>query len=82
MRIFVSNLNVMTTARHLSGLFFEFGRVISAKIICDRFTGQSLGYGYVEMDRVPGINAIEKLDNMNFMARYIHTDEAGSVNFI
>ena len=74
MQIFVSNLNVMTTTKHLANLFFEFGRVISAKVICDRSTGQSLGYGYVEMDHVSGANAIQKLDNMNFMARYINTD--------
>ena len=72
----------MTTAKHLSGLFFEFGKVISVTITRDHLTGKSLGYGYVEMDRVPGKNAIEKLNNMNFMARYIHTDEAGSVNFL
>lgn len=65
----------MTTARHLSGLFFEFGRVISAKIIRDNSTGRSLGYGYVEMDYIPGATAIEKLDNMNFMARYLDINQ-------
>lgn len=78
MQIFVGNLNIMTTAKHLSNLFFEFGRVISAKIISDDRTGLSLGYGYVEMDYIPGASAIEKLDNMHFMARYIHINEVPS----
>jgi RNA recognition motif-containing protein len=81
MQIFVGNLNVMTTAKHLSNLFFEFGRVISARIISDDHTGQSLGYGYVEMERVAGASAIERLDNMNFMAHYIHINEAGHASF-
>jgi RNA recognition motif-containing protein len=71
----------MTTAKHLSNLFFEFGRVISAKIISDDRTGLSLGYGYVEMDYIPGASAIEKLDNMHFMARYICINEMKPSSF-
>jgi RNA recognition motif-containing protein len=52
--------------------------VISAKIISDDHTGLSLGYGYVEMDYIPGTSAIEKLDNMHFMAHYIHINEVPS----
>jgi len=80
MQIFVGNLNVMTTAKHLVNLFFEFGRVISAKIMSDDHTGQSLGYGFVEMERVPGASAIEKLNNMHFMTSYIRITEVASNN--
>jgi len=65
----------MTTAKHLSGLFFEFGKVISVTITRDHLTGKSLGYGYVEMDGIPGKTAIRKLDNMNFMTRFLNINE-------
>ena len=76
MRIFISNLNVMTTSRHLTNLFFEFGRVISAKVVSDDNTGLSLGYGFVEMDRRTGEKAIRKLDSLYFMARHLFIKEA------
>ncbi len=75
MKIFVGNLSIMTTAKHLSALFIEFGKVFSVTITHDHPTGKSLGYGYVEMDAVPGKTAIRKLDNMNFMTRYLSINE-------
>ena len=49
MNIFVSNINYATKEHELQDLFSEFGEVSSAKIITDRETGRSRGFGFVEM---------------------------------
>ncbi|HEX4375124.1 MAG TPA: RNA-binding protein [Puia sp.] len=47
--MFVSNLSFHTTDDDLRNLFKEFGEVSSAKVITDRETGRSRGFGFVEM---------------------------------
>jgi RNA recognition motif-containing protein len=49
MNMFVSNLSFHTTDDDLRNLFKEFGEVSSAKVITDRETGRSRGFGFVEM---------------------------------
>lgn len=67
MNIFVGNLSIQTTENQLRDAFAEFGRVDTAKIIIDRYTNQSRGFGFVEMpDSVEANAAIEKL-NSSFM---------------
>lgn len=50
MNIFVAKLNFDTHEEDLRAAFEEFGEVSSAKIIFDKFTGKSKGFGFVEMD--------------------------------
>ena len=50
MNIYVSNLNYRTGDQELEQLFAEYGTVSSARIIKDRETGRSRGFGFVEMD--------------------------------
>ncbi|MBL7723820.1 MAG: RNA-binding protein [Chitinophagaceae bacterium] len=50
MNMYVSNLSFHTTDADLKKLFEEFGAVSSAKVITDRETGRSRGFGFVEMD--------------------------------
>lgn len=75
MTIYISNLSIMTTAIHLSNLFVEFGRVLSAKISIDK-TGHSMGFGYIVMDEQSGRSAINGLNSLNFMNHYIEVSEA------
>ena len=49
MNMYVSNLSYHTTEENLRELFEEFGTVSSAKVITDRETGRSRGFGFVEM---------------------------------
>jgi RNA recognition motif-containing protein len=75
MRIFVGNLSDLATANHLSNLFVKFGAVLSVYIMEDDTSGHSLGYGFVEMDNVPGAMAIAELDSCRFMNRYMDVNE-------
>jgi RNA recognition motif-containing protein len=49
MNIFVARLNFKTGHEELEKAFTQYGEVTSAKIISDRDTGRSKGYGFVEM---------------------------------
>ena len=49
MNIYVGNLSFQTTEEELEGAFAAHGEVQSARIITDRYTGQSRGFGFVEM---------------------------------
>ncbi len=67
MNIFVSNINYRTQNESLFQLFAEFGEVTSARIITDRETGRSRGFGFVEMSNdAEGQAAIEALDGKEF----------------
>lgn len=63
MNIFVSNLGFNVESNELQDLFSAFGEVVSAKIITDRETNKSRGFGFVEMaDDTAGNEAISKLN--------------------
>ena len=50
MNIFIAGLNYNMSEAELGELFAEYGEVVSVKIIMDRETGRSKGYGFVDMD--------------------------------
>ena len=77
MNIYVSNLNFSTTGESLQELFAAYGEVTSAKIITDRETGRSRGFGFVEMsDDTEGENAISKLNETDFEGKTINVNVA------
>lgn len=63
MNIYVSNLSFHTNEADLEKLFGQFGAVSSAKIITDRQTGQSRGFGFIEMPT--GAEGDEAIKNLN-----------------
>ena len=75
MQILIRNLNEKTTARHLADLFLPYGMVRTVRIISDRITGHSLGYGYIEMEPNCGKLAVERLDRRLFMNFYMEVKE-------
>ena len=67
MNIFVAKLSSNTTSDQLQDLFETYGEVASAKVIIDRETGNSKGFGFVEMpDDQEGNEAINELNEKEF----------------
>jgi RNA recognition motif-containing protein len=70
MNMYVSNLSFHTTDEDLNTLFSQFGAVTSAKVISDRDTGRSRGFGFVEMSsEEEGKKAIAGLNNKEIEGR-------------
>ncbi|MEL6866423.1 MAG: RNA-binding protein [Bacteroidota bacterium] len=77
MNIFVAKLNFDTDESMLRDGFEEFGAVDSVKIIMDKFTGRSKGFGFVEMPNDDEArNAIQSLNETDFDGRTIVVKEA------
>ena len=76
MNIFVSNINYATKDYQLQELFEEFGEVTSAKIITDRDTGRSKGFGFVEMGDAEGQQAVEALNQKELNGKVLNVTEA------
>jgi len=77
MNIYVSNLSFNIEDEDLLGFFEEFGKVTSAKVIVDKLTNQSRGFGFVEMpDREAGLKAIRALDGGIADGRAVRVSEA------
>ncbi len=77
MNLFVGNLNPETTADSLRHLFSEFGVVMSSKIIIDKTTGMSRGFGFVEIeDKFHSYDCIDNLDSIFFEGNVISVKEA------
>ena len=63
MNIYVSNLSFNVTDEDLQDYFAEYGEVSSAKVILDKFTNKSRGFGFVEMsDNTAAEKAIKELN--------------------
>ena len=77
MNIFVAGLTYQITEHDLKELFEEYGTVSSAKVITDKFSGRSRGFGFVEMDdESEGRRAIEELNDAEFDGRTLTVDVA------
>lgn len=77
MNIYISNLRSAIGNTELADLFTPFGEVKTAEIVKDVFTGQSRGFGYVEMeDEVAARKAIESLNNTEVQELVISVEEA------
>jgi RNA recognition motif-containing protein len=77
MNIYVGNLNYRLKEDELREVFSEFGEVVSVKIITDKYTGQSKGFGFVEMtNEEDGNNAINELNGIEVKGRNIVVNKA------
>lgn len=62
-KIYVGNLNYSTTEEELRNMFSQYGTIESVNIITDRFSGQSKGFGFIEMANAD--EAQQAIDGMN-----------------
>lgn len=77
MNIYVANINFRAKEEQLKELFQQYGEVASVKIVTDRETGRSRGFGFIEMpDDTQGKEAISKLNGVAFLDRNLVVNEA------
>ncbi len=77
MNIYVGNLPYKMTDADLQKLFSQFGAVSESKVVIDRETGRSKGFGFVEMpNQAEGDEAIRQLDGKEFEGRNIKVNVA------
>lgn len=76
-KLFVGRLSYNTTDAQLADHFAKVGTVVSAKVIMDRYSGQSKGFGFVEMgSEEEAQKAINELHNSELDGRTIVVSEA------
>lgn len=77
MNIYVGNLNYRVREADLQQILEDYGTVSSVKVIMDRETGRSKGFGFVEMDNdQEGAKAISELNGADFEGRTMVVKEA------
>ena len=76
MNMYVSNLGFQVTDEELKSLFTKYGEVTSAKVVMDRETGRSRGFGFVEMADKPAEDAMKELDGTQLDGRAISVTKA------
>lgn len=76
-KLFVGNLSWNTTDDSLKAFFAQAGTVISARVITDKMTGRSRGFGFVEMSTPEEAEeAVKKLNQQTLDDRQINVNEA------
>mgnify|MGYP000019416876 CR=1 FL=1 len=77
MNIYVGNLDFKVNEDELQTIFEKFGTLNSAKIITDKYSGKSRGFGFIEMENQDeATKAIQELDGATFENRKITVNEA------
>jgi len=77
MNIFVGNLDYKVDEKDLEDIFTDYGTVSSARVIMDKFSGRSKGFGFVEMEnQEEALKACEELDGATYENRKIAVNEA------
>ena len=90
-KLFVGNLSFELTDFELEDLFKEYGEIASAKVIVDRRTGRSRGFGFVEMNTedsaqqaVEALNGVEvkgRPINVSFARKQVEGERSGGHGF-
>lgn len=76
-KLYVGNLSYSTTEDDLHKLFTQVGPVVSVALITDRMTGQSKGFGFIEMETEKAAHeAIQRLNSQELNQRSITVSEA------
>jgi RNA recognition motif-containing protein len=77
MNIYVGNLDFKVDEEDLKGIFEEYGNVSETKIVTDKFSGRSRGFGFVTMgNNAEGKKAIDELNGATLENRQLVVNEA------
>ena len=77
MKLFVKGLDENINEAILEAMFAKHGEVVSAKVIYDKITWESRGFGFVEMEKKEdGLKAMEALNNKEFKGKMLAVSEA------
>ena len=76
MKLYVGNLSYAVNDNTLRSIFEAYGAVESARVISDRDTGQSKGFGFVEMSDADGQKAMGALNGQELEGRALRVNEA------
>lgn len=77
MTIYIGNVPYSMKEADIEQLFAEYGTVLSVKVITDKFTHRSKGYGFIEMeDETEGEFAINKLNGQDVLGRNLKVSRA------
>ncbi len=74
--IFVGNLPWSATDSDLQSKFAEFGKVLGARIVADKFSGRSRGFGFIDMEDADAEKAIAAMNGYKWGDREINCNEA------
>jgi len=74
--LFVGNLPWSATDADLQAKFAEFGNVLSARVITDKFSGRSRGFGFVDMEDADAEKAIAGMNGQKWDGRDVTVNEA------
>jgi RNA recognition motif-containing protein len=74
--LYVGNLPWNTTEEELAGAFATHGEVLSARIITDRQTGRSRGFGFVEVNDADAERMVEAMNGAELGSRILTVNEA------
>jgi len=76
-KVYVANISFNATEQDIKDLFSEYGEIESVKMITDKYTGQSRGFAFVEMESEDDAKkAISSLNGSTFMGRTLTVAEA------
>lgn len=76
MSLYVGNLPFSSDDQSLKELFQSFGNIVSARVMSDRDTGRSRGFGFVEMDETDARSAMASLNGSAYEGRTLRVNEA------
>jgi len=77
MNIYVGNLPHKVTEDEVRQAFAEFGQITEVRLITDKFSGESKGFGFVEMpSKAEAEKAIEEMNGKELMGRALNVNEA------
>jgi cold-inducible RNA-binding protein len=76
-KIYVGNLSFSVTDDELQQAFASFGNVLSARVVMDKMSGRSKGFGFVEIEQDSGADeAVSKMDGQTIAGRPVRVSEA------